>query len=421
MFASNDKSDFLIGTATHGHHQIEMACETCHTDAFGGQDALQAACLNCHAQELEDAHDSHPKKKFTDPRNADLLEIIDARYCISCHTEHQEEQTHAMGVTIPEDYCYHCHQETLEQRESHKGLAFDTCASAGCHNFHDNRALYENFLVANANQPWLNQTRISPARNAAQLTAKKNSAGNHHDFSEYISKHQDIKQDWLASRHAEAGINCGGCHSANNSDQWLAKPGVSECRNCHANETEGFMAGKHGMRLSDKLSQRLNPITPAESRLSFKESSLHTQQGCNSCHSAHRFDTASAATEGCLSCHNDEHSLAFMDSPHGQLWQLEQAGEAEAGSGVSCASCHMPRIEEKQNGLNIVRVEHNQNMNLRPNEKMIRPVCMQCHSLEFSIDALADNDLIRNNFNGKPAVHIESMDWALKRNRNHSN
>ena len=62
-----------------------------------------------------------------------------------------------------------------------------------------------------------------------------------------------------------------------------------------------------------------------------------------------------------------------------------------------------------------VLTNHNQNDTLRPNEKMIRPVCMSCHSLEFAIDALADPALIANNFSGTPMRHIESIDWALNR------
>jgi len=58
---------------------------------------------------------------------------------------------------------------------------------------------------------------------------------------------------------------------------------------------------------------------------------------------------------------------------------------------------------------------HNQNAYLRPNEKMIRPVCMSCHGVAFSIDALADPKLVESNFNGRPEVHIESIDWALRR------
>ena len=60
-------------------------------------------------------------------------------------------------------------------------------------------------------------------------------------------------------------------------------------------------------------------------------------------------------------------------------------------------------------------VEHNQNDNLRPNEKMVRDVCLSCHSLAFSLDALADSDLVRRNFAGPPARHVESIDMALSR------
>ena len=39
-------------------------------------------------------------------------------------------------------------------------MGFETCASAGCHNFHDNRALYEDFLIKHANTPWLKDTPV---------------------------------------------------------------------------------------------------------------------------------------------------------------------------------------------------------------------------------------------------------------------
>jgi hypothetical protein len=62
-------------------------------------------------------------------------------------------------------------------------------------------------------------------------------------------------------------------------------------------------------------------------------------------------------------------------------------------------------------------VQHNQSDNLRPNEKMLRPVCTQCHGLEFSIDALADVELVRHNFNGAPGIHVPSVDLAVERRR----
>ncbi|MGB1800796.1 MAG: hypothetical protein ACPHLK_08215, partial [Gammaproteobacteria bacterium] len=115
--------------------------------------------------------------------------------------------------------------------------------------------------------------------------------------------------------------------------------------------------------------------------------------------------------------HNDEHSLAYEDSAHHQLWKKELAGEAKENSGVTCATCHMPRFEKEfyDGEFYMGIVEHNQSKTLQPNEKMIRPVCMNCHGLEFSINALADEELIRKNFNGQPSVKIEGMKMAEKR------
>ena len=31
------------------------------------------------------------------------------------------------------------------------------------------------------------------------------------------------------------------------------------------------------------------------------------------------------------------------------------------------------------------------------------------------IDALADADLVARNFRGKPSIHVESVDWAVRR------
>lgn len=417
LFIAEDKSSFLIGEATYGHYQIEMACSTCHTDAFGGMEVLQDACVQCHAADLDAAHDSHPKKKFTDPRNADRIAILDARYCVSCHTEHQHEQTRAMGVTVPDDYCYHCHVDIAKERESHKDLAFDTCASAGCHNFHDNRALYEQFLVENANQAWLldiaklppaNASKNSIAENTQALTlADKN---NPPSISDSHTEHE-----WAKSSHAAAGVNCMDCHSNKDDDTWIAKPDISQCQTCHENESLTFTEGKHGMRLAKSVSLSLEAVSPGDSHLAFQHDALQKHQSCTACHGAHSFDREFAAMEACLTCHNDEHSLAFKASPHGEIWQQALASDSNTSGLVSCASCHMPRMLNGNADNPVVSVNHNQNFNLRPNEKMIRSVCMHCHGLSFAINSLADETLILSNFNGRPKVDIPSIEWALKR------
>jgi formate-dependent nitrite reductase cytochrome c552 subunit len=82
------------------------------------------------------------------------------------------------------------------------------------------------------------------------------------------------------------------------------------------------------------------------------------------------------------------------------LWQEELAGTKLPGSGVSCASCHLPRIKKGKR----VTIMHNQNFNLRPNTKMLKKVCMSCHGLRFSLSSLADEEIITNNFSSSPTT-----------------
>ncbi|WP_101758385.1 cytochrome c3 family protein [Oceanicoccus sp. KOV_DT_Chl] len=327
LFISTDKSTFLIGETSYGHYQIELACNSCHTDAFGGPEIIQQACVNCHGDELKQAHDSHPRKKFTDPREAYRLEIIDARYCVSCHTEHKPEQTHAMGVTLPDDYCFHCHAEIGNDRKSHQDLPFDSCASAGCHNFHDNRALYESFLVNNANQPWLQEIAKIAAASSAHYFSPTNKSSNPEHDAHKMQQHPEITKQWQHSAHANAQVSCTACHTENNSEVWVEQPQLSQCKVCHQQETKGFLSGKHGMRLSGTNKPKLAPISPIDSPLTFKSSAINEQHGCNSCHLSHSYNTQSAAVDACVRCHDDEHSKNYFSSPHGNLWSQALTGK----------------------------------------------------------------------------------------------
>lgn len=422
---SDDKTVFLPGKTSDGHHQIEMACSACHTDPYGGKEVLQDACVSCHGEELKLADDSHPKSKFTDPRNADRVAKLDARVCITCHVEHKEEITQVMGVTLPEDFCYKCHADVAEERPSHDGMAFTTCASAGCHNFHDNRAIYEDFLEKHLDEPNVLPTAVVPERVdvndyiEARDYPRQQFPVRPLDVSDIDSAHKsigdDIKAEWLESAHSQAGVNCLGCHrdpAETTATAWVEKPDYQTCRTCHDLEVDGFLTGKHGMRRA----QGLPPMTPAQARIPMQDDAHSQTLACTSCHTAHRFNTQAAAVEACLGCHNDRHSLNYRKSKHYQLWEAGlRKGEPETG--VSCATCHLPRTIHKVNSHETVLVQHNQNDNLRPNEKMLRSVCMNCHGLEFSIDALADKASIKENFSTQPSIHIESMDLVRKRSQ----
>jgi len=424
MLESDNKQIFMPGPLTGGHHQIGVACSACHTDPLGGGEVLQQACIDCHGADRKKPFDSHPRSKFKDPRNADRLENIDALVCITCHVEHRPEMTAANGVSQPQDFCFYCHADVGKDRPSHRGMAFNTCNNAGCHNFHNNRALYTDFLIKHLHEPEVLDKPRLPAREfAGMLDEIADYPADRYPVKQLVAEDADAPgvahleasgfRDWLETAHARSGVNCSACHvspgDAGDKRAWNDHPDHRACAVCHDLEVKRFERGKHGMRLAVGLP----PMTPAQARLPMKADAGHKQLECNTCHVAHRFDIHQAAVDACLGCHNDKHSLAYKQSAHFQLWKKEVAGEGEPGSGVSCASCHMPRVNfDVSDWMSRVMVEHNQNATLSPNEKMIRPACLHCHGLGFTLDALADRHLVDNNFQGRPTTHVTSMEMA---------
>ena len=420
--AGKDKSAYLPGQTTAGHYQIELSCDVCHSDPFGGKEVLQKACVECHGAELKQVNDSHPKAKFTDPRNADRIAVLDARYCVTCHVEHVQDRTRAMGVTLPDDFCVYCHRGIAKDRPSHKALAFDTCAAAGCHNYHDNKALYEEFLVKHGEGAKLTLKPVMLARNFAGQYRQLNRIDQpltlqDAKYPATLNIGKTILAEWEQTAHARSAVNCVDCHAQKSADNkagiWQDKPALSACQQCHELESETYQSGKHGMRLA----QNLPPMQTSLARQVMKKALQDRRQDCMACHGSHAFDTRKAAVEACLGCHDDEHSKAYKASPHYQVWQQSVTGQSASNAGVSCSSCHLPRITVKQQGQKRTLVQHNQNHNLRPNEKMIRDVCLACHGLGFAIDSLTDPELIANNFNGLPREKIPSIAMAIKREK----
>jgi hypothetical protein len=454
-----DRTAHLPGETSPGHHQIEAACEQCHTP---GEGIKNDACTKCHGETRVKPMDSHPVEMFADPRNAERSQGLDAQQCVTCHREHVPDRTVA-SVTIADDFCAKCHMDVLEDRPTHSGISLNSCSETGCHNYHDNRALYEDYLRKHLNEPELQ----SPPKVIARFVAesKKPLLKEDHDAPRLVSedpkvapKWQALLAEWEDTAHAQAGVNCLGCHTGQDPEGggavWQEKVDHTACALCHATEVAGFLKGRHGMRLALGLS----PMTPAMARLPMtlkvkpkepgfwdrlgqkfgggKEQAEATPQelcngepcpgqaeatahelGCNSCHSAHTFNSRDAAVDACLNCHADEHSRAYKDSKHSTLWEQERAGKAAEGTGVSCATCHMPREVHKDGDAPRSRVQHNQNANLRPYDKMLRSVCMSCHGLGFSMDSLADQALMKRNFNGRPSTgsHVKSLDWVKRR------
>ena len=398
---------YLPGETTSGHYQIELSCSACHNKQGVVE---EQKCLDCHQADLKAARDTHPKSKFSDPTKIVLLEKIAADRCVTCHREHDAERTTEMGVTVPQDYCWHCHQDVAEDRPSHADFSFDGCLATGCHNYHDNTALYENFLAKHLYEPVhkenphvvVTPTDIKPKQPPLRLPDA--------DAPADKTSNEELMNDWVETAHAMHGVNCSACHeeqSDTEPNSWKNLVSAETCGTCHSTQLDTFKQGKHGMRLASGLS----PMQPKLARQPMRQHASHQSLDCNSCHQGHRFDRSYAAVDACLKCHADDHSTSYKNSTHFNLWSAEQDGTGQPGSGVSCATCHMPRVESDSGDIEVV---HNQNWNLQPNEKMVRTVCLNCHGLQYTLDSLASPENIRNCFSSQPSQHVESLEMVKR-------
>ena len=266
MVAGGERELLLIGRTSDAHHQIEMACETCHAappfaNSAAAAKALNETCRHCHEDELLAADDSHPRKLFRAPRMAAYRQQLDILQCTTCHAEHRPEITRTGGVTVATDFCAACHslgdQDVRAARPSHAGLAFDTCASAGCHNYHDNRALYEDFLTTHADNPWVApkpEHRLSALRRDANGEAAATSAS---AVAPLAALKPSVVEDWTGTAHATMAVSCPACHApdvaadasaAALAAQWIAAPDATTCIDCHDYQAATFAGGRHGMR-----------------------------------------------------------------------------------------------------------------------------------------------------------------------------
>lgn len=423
-----DPRPFQPGALSYAHHQLALSCASCHDAAFSGDVAIEKRCQGCHLAAMKAIGDAHGPRKFADPRNAEELQNLDASRCVTCHREHVPESTRAMLVTQPADVCMACHRDIAELRVSHRNVAADSCTNAGCHNYHDNSTLYEAFLAAHAAEPALLQSfsprRREPHRNpilqpdwqqlpfqqrhSRQINSQQPNSAKPHQ-TDPAPAVQTAIADWQQSAHAYGHANCSDCHREQSHreqrheepdrepDHW--RVAVEVCADCHADQWQALQLGHHGMQLA--VGQLALAVKDAQ--LPMRAEASHTKLTCNSCHAPHRYDTVRAEAESCLGCHDDSHSKHWRQSKHATRWQQDP------DAGVSCAGCHMPR--EKHPDTGVMWVQHNQSGNLRPNDKMLKTVCMRCHGMEYAMSALADRALIERNFSQPASGRHQSMEW----------
>jgi hypothetical protein len=180
-----------------------------------------------------------------------------------------------------------------------------------------------------------------------------------------------VVMDWRASRHAEEGIGCDGCHKGNHrSGSDVANLTVitaQTCGGCHERQMQQFTAGKHAhawdaakaLPTAHALPIALGPgaadcgschkiglkAEPEISRLR-AAGSVFGHASCDSCHTRHAFSVMEARQpQACQTCHmGRDHPQweMYSASKHGVRALLKQNGTLPGNvSAPRCQDCHM--------------------------------------------------------------------------------
>ena len=210
-----------------------------------------------------------------------------------------------------------------------------------------------------------------------------------------------IEQQWQTSAHALAEVNCSSCHQNEETKEFVAKPTEESCKSCHENSVDTFLLGKHGIRTLEGMS----PLTPAMAHLPMKDGIADKQMNCNTCHNVHTVDTYQASVDSCLTCHSDNHSLNYKNSPHATIFREIGTLPRPNKDSVTCATCHLPREVSGDN----VLVNHNNTYTLKPRDRMVKEVCMNCHGVEHSYNSIFDDELVEANFARPPNQKLQTF------------
>ena len=215
-----------------------------------------------------------------------------------------------------------------------------------------------------------------------------------------------ITELWQTSAHALNDINCASCHQNSETKEFVAVPNHETCQSCHEQAVDTFLLSKHGIRLLEGKS----PLTPAMARLPMQHDAMQKQMNCNACHDVHSANTVEASVDACLVCHNDNHSLNYTNSRHAELFAASQELPRPGPGAVSCSTCHLPRVTHGQGDSAFVKVNHNNTYNLKPQDRMVGDVCMNCHGIEYSYNSIFDPELIEANFDRPPTLGMETFE-----------
>ncbi len=72
---------------------------------------------------------------------------------------------------------------------------------------------------------------------------------------------------------------------------------------------------------------------------------------------------------------------------------------------MTCATCHLPREVSGD----AILVNHNNTYTLKPRDRMVKEVCMNCHGVEHAYNSIFDDELVEANFARPPTQKLQTF------------
>ena len=239
-----------------------------------------------------------------------------------------------------------------------------------------------------------------------------------------------IVQQWRASRHARAGVDCFSCHRANADDpatfeHYGNKIAVivtpKYCARCHAQEAKEFQASHHAeaTKFIGSLDNVLGEIV---------EGGPAVINGCMQCHGSTvayvgngKFNPATWPNSG-IGRINPDGSKGTCAACHGR----HAFSSAQARQPENCGKCHMgpdhPQIEiynESKHGIqfraNIAKMNLDSKSWVVGKDYHSAPTCATCHMSATPNQPLTHDVGRRISWTLRPTISIKLDQWEKKR------
>ncbi|MBW2172938.1 MAG: cytochrome C [Deltaproteobacteria bacterium] len=178
--------------------------------------------------------------------------------------------------------------------------------------------------------------------------------------------------DWEASKHSGEDVTCSTCHGDKHKKakdaQLAVLPDETVCAECHEDQLEQFVKGKHNFGWTSMNALPITHVEPDElieggrgcggcHNMGVKSEAQKKEQrdkgyryqnnSCDECHTRHTFSKKEAQDpKACEQCHMGyDHPQWEMwsSSKHGTRYAMKEKGKLpESAAAPSCQFCHLP-------------------------------------------------------------------------------